>query len=77
MNQDDIDQEEWNNRKNWSWLTYSSQRDSRAMVPKRFGFGWTINFGNKKGRHWFAVFMAIPVIGLIAAIIAAVVCGRK
>ena len=77
MNQDEINQQEWSNPNNWSLLTYKSKRDSRVLVPKSFGFGWTINFGNRKGVWLFAALMAIPVGGMIISIITAVVFGGK
>ena len=62
MTQDTINQSEWDNRENWSVLTYSSPRDSRLFVPKRKGFGWTLNFGHAGGKIVFGVFLALPVI---------------
>ena len=70
MDQNKINQEEWNNPKNWSLLAYHSKRDSRMLVPKRWGFGWTVNFGNKKGAWLFVALMAIALTGLIVALIA-------
>jgi uncharacterized membrane protein len=62
MTQDTINQSEWDNRENWSVLTYSSSKDSRLFVPKRRGFGWTINFGHAGGKFVFGAFLALPVI---------------
>jgi uncharacterized membrane protein len=59
---DTINQSEWDNRKNWSVLTYSSSKDSRLFVPKRNGFGWTINFGHSGGKFAFGAFLALPVL---------------
>ena len=65
MNQENINQNEWNAPENWTLLTYRSQRDSRLFVPKRRGWGWTINFGNKKGVRLCVALLAIPLIILI------------
>ena len=58
MTQDDINQNEWNDPKNWSTLTYSSRVDNRIFVPKRRGFGVTMNFGHKNGKIVFIVLIA-------------------
>jgi len=60
MNQDAINQSEWNTPGNWSALTYRSRLDTRMIVPKRTGLGWTINFGNKKGMLLFVTLLALP-----------------
>ncbi len=62
MTQDNINQSEWNNPANWSVLKYNSPRDSRLFVPKRRGFGWTVNFGNKSGKFVFGAFLALPML---------------
>ncbi len=65
MTQDDIDQAEWNNAQNWSWLGYGSGRDSRMFVPKRWGFGWMVNFGSQRGAVIFLVLLSILVLCLL------------
>jgi uncharacterized membrane protein len=62
MTQDDINQNEWNDPKNWSTLTYSSRIDSRIFVPKRRGFGLTMNFGHKSGKIVFPVLIVLPLV---------------
>jgi uncharacterized membrane protein len=62
MTQDDIYQNEWKDPKNWSTLIYSSQIDSRIFVPKRIGFGVTMNFGHKSGKIVFAALLAVPLV---------------
>ncbi len=65
MTQDDINQAEWSNPQNWSWLCYRSVRDSRMFVPKRWGFGWTVNFGNRNSVFLFVALLAIPMLSLL------------
>ena len=60
MTTDEINQREWNDAKNWSWGIYRSRTDARLMVPKRRGFGWTINFGNRNGVVLFIVLVSLP-----------------
>jgi uncharacterized membrane protein len=62
MTQDEINQGEWSNPENWSLFTYSSTKDTRIFVPKRFGFGWTLNFGRRGAKIWFAAFLSIPLL---------------
>jgi len=62
MTQNDINQSEWDNPANWTILTYNSPRDSRTFVPKRRGFGWTLNFGHASGKILLGVFLALPVV---------------
>lgn len=69
MNQDDINQQEWLNPQNWSGLCYHSQRDTRKLVPKRLGIGWTYNFGTKKRARWVWVLVALAGLGLLMALI--------
>ncbi|KPD20785.1 DUF5808 domain-containing protein [Idiomarina zobellii] len=57
MDQDDINNTEWNDSTNWSpprWLgIYFSKKDSRSWVPKPFPIlGWTVNLGQPKGVMW-------------------------
>jgi uncharacterized membrane protein len=69
MNQDEINQQEWQKPQNWSLLCYHSERDTRKLVPKRFGIGWTYNFGTKKRARWVWVLVAFAGAGLIMALI--------
>lgn len=68
MNQNDINQTEWNNPDNWSgpgWVSfYFSKRDSRTWVPKSIPWmGWTLNLGKPAGAYWLLAFLvAIPAI---------------
>jgi len=41
-------------------IIYWDPRDKRIFVPKRFGFGWTINFANP-----FGVIILIAIITVI------------
>ena len=63
MNQDEINQQEWQKPQNWSLLCYHSERDTRKLVPKRFGIGWTYNFGTKKAICLFGALMAFESAG--------------
>jgi uncharacterized membrane protein len=44
----------------WSGPFYSNSEDPSVFVPKRYGIGWTLNFGNP----WSWVVLAL-VLGLV------------
>ncbi|RAP74428.1 DUF5808 domain-containing protein [Paenibacillus montanisoli] len=47
------------------WLAggiYYNPQDPAVFVPKKYGIGWTINFGRPAGWLAFAALIAIPVI---------------
>jgi uncharacterized membrane protein len=46
----------------WKSLIVNDPNDKRALVPKRFGCGYTINFGSRNGRILFFIFVIIIVI---------------
>lgn len=57
----------------WVWgVFYVNKDDSSILVEKRFGIGYTINFGNWKAVAILATFLVLTlgltVVGLIAAI---------
>ncbi len=49
---------------------YNNPDDPAMFVPKRYGLGWTVNFGNPKGRLIFIGMLLIPlVIALLGVIL--------
>ncbi len=72
MNQDEINQAEWETPGNWrgpDWMAvYSSKADTRTWVPKKIPWmGWTLNLGRPSGLCWLAGFiiaMAILLVGI-------------
>ena len=56
MNQNEINQAEWENQENWSESgstllgVYFGQKDLRTLVPKKNpSMGWTLNMARRKG----------------------------
>lgn len=46
--------------KHYKWaFFYYNRSDNRAFVPKRFGFGYTINFGNPYAVTGFVIFILL------------------
>ena len=76
MTQEDINQAEWNDPKNWATLAYYSRKDSRMIVPKRRGFGVTVNFGNKNGVVLFVALLALPLAIFLVLYFSGVHLGR-
>ena len=76
MNQETINQSEWENPDNWTgpkWLSvYFSKRDSRVWVPKQMPcLGWTINLGRPGGLAWLlAVILGLPLLVIGAWVLA-------
>lgn len=74
MDQDRINQAEWENPDNWSgprWLgVYCSRTDTRVVVPKRIPvMGWTVNLGRKAG--------VVVLLGTLVGIALLVVLGTN
>jgi uncharacterized membrane protein len=65
MTNDKLNESEWSDPKNWSGFIYRSRIDTRMFVPKRRGFGVTINFGNRDAVIWFVVLLALPLVILL------------
>ncbi len=77
MNQQQINEAEWANPDNWSgpqWLgVYSSKRDSRTWVPKRYPMlGWTVNVGRTTG----VLSLAAILVGIPLLIVLVELAGR-
>jgi len=76
MNQETINQSEWENPDNWTgpkWLSvYFSKRDSRVWVPKQMPcLGWTINLGRPGGLAWLlAIILGLPLLVIGACVLA-------
>lgn len=68
MNQQQINEREWHAPANWhgGWLgIYSSEHDTRFLVPKRNRLmGWTFNFAHPGARFVFVLMLALIVAGI-------------
>lgn len=76
MTNDEINQREWDNLQNWSCGIYRSRTDTRMMVPKRWGFGLTVNFGNRKGVILFLALLALPLAIFLGMVLGGVHFNR-
>lgn len=72
MNQNEINQAEWENPDNWSMGIYFSKKDSRVWVPKSVPWmGWTVNVGQKGGAVWLLSFLiGLPILIVILTVFA-------
>lgn len=75
MSQDEVNEAEWNRQENWSLFTYRSRLDNRFFVPKRRGFGVTINFGHKSAAVYIFGFMVLILSPLIIALVGIAIKG--
>jgi hypothetical protein len=48
---------------------YNNPDDPDPLVPKRYGFGWAVNFGHPVGK---AILVAIVVLGLVLPLVVAI-----
>ena len=49
--------------RNWKWgIFYVNSDDSSIMVERRYGIGWTFNFGNRLGLTIFIAILALPIV---------------
>ena len=66
MNQDDINQKEWESKDNWSggiFGLYFSKKDTRIWVPKSIPWtGWTVNVGHPAGARWLIFLLLLPFL---------------
>jgi uncharacterized membrane protein len=50
----------------WSaGLLYNNPDDPAVFVPKRFGLGWTVNFGHPRGKLFLISILLLPLVLLI------------
>lgn len=50
-------------------IFYNNPDDPAVLVPKRYGLGWTVNFGNPLGRLFLFATLLIPLALLILTIL--------
>lgn len=51
----------------WSGIFYSDPDDPALFVPKRFGIGYTLNFGNRWSWAVLALFLVMVALPFILA----------
>lgn len=69
MSQDEINEAEWNKKENWSLLYYSSRLDDRVFVPRRRGFGVTMNMAHKKANPYLLTILALALSPLFIVLV--------
>jgi uncharacterized membrane protein len=79
MNQNNLKKEEierlWrdpNSRKGWGVLgVYYQPKDPRVIVPKHYGYGWTINFAHPSAIwHLLSAIFLVPLPGILTVALA-------
>lgn len=56
--------------RNWRGVFYYNPDDPELFVPKRYGLGWTINFGNPWGKVVAGIMIAMILLPIAVAIFA-------
>lgn len=57
--------------RNWyGGLIYYNRDDPNPLVPKRYGFGWTVNFAHPLGKVFLVVSVALVLLPIVLAIFA-------
>ncbi len=46
---------------------YADRDDPALLVPKRFGVGWSLNFGHPRAPLVLAVVLAVPLLTVLLA----------
>jgi uncharacterized membrane protein len=47
----------------WKWgIVYFNLKDSRIIIPKRTGIGWTLNFAHPTSLLWLAALILLVLI---------------
>jgi uncharacterized membrane protein len=46
-------------------LFYNNPDDPAVFVPKRYGLGWTVNFGNPRGKLFLIGTLLLPLVLVI------------
>ncbi|HET8715685.1 MAG TPA: DUF5808 domain-containing protein [Holophagaceae bacterium] len=49
----------------WGGLIYRNPRDPRLLVPKRYGVGWTFNYGRPAAWILTALLLLLPLVALL------------
>jgi uncharacterized membrane protein len=50
-------------------LFYNNPDDPAMFVPRRYGFGWTVNIGNPRGKLFLIATLSLPPLLLILNIL--------
>lgn len=60
-----MDEQKNGSRGEWKWgMFYFNTKDSRIILPKADGLGWTLNFGHKVSLFITGLFFAI-LLGIV------------
>ena len=50
----------------WRGFLYNNPDDPALFVPRRFGFGWTLNFGHRQAKLFIiAILLLVLLFGII------------
>ena len=69
MNQDAINQREWDDPASWARGRYSSPLDTRLWVPKRTGIGHALNFAHPGAKVFLGGMAIVPLALLLVLVV--------
>lgn len=60
-----------NDDRHWyGGVVYYNPDDPDAVVPKRYGLGWTVNFGHPLGKVFLLIMLGMVLLPVVLAIVA-------
>lgn len=58
-----------NDDRYWRGFLYYNPDDPDALVPKRYGIGWTINFGHPLGKLFALAILALILLPIVLTLL--------
>ncbi len=59
-----------NNDRYWVGFFYNNPEDPDVIVPRRSGFGWTINFGHPQGKRFLIAMLLVILVSVVLSVLA-------
>lgn len=56
-------------------LFYNNPDDPALFAPKRFGFGWTLNFGHPQSKRFIIIVLTLMLVLVLLPLVAALLGG--
>ncbi len=64
-----------NDDRYWYGFFYNNPEDPDVIVPRRNGFGWTVNFGHPQGKRFLIAILLIVLVPVVLSVLAIVFPG--
>jgi uncharacterized membrane protein len=53
----------------YAGILYNNPDDPAVFVPRRYGFGWTVNFGHPRGKRFLIGLLLLLLLPLVMALL--------